>query len=724
MADAAEYARWIQANRDKRGSEKYNIVAQAYKDALMQEYSKVVDPTEDMSAGERFLAGAGKAFVDTGRGIGQLTRGAIETVAPPQRNLSDLVTGGRGKSFADTLGLPTDADIAESRQTDAALMNTTGGKVGNFTGHLAQAVSAFFIPGANTVSGAALIGAAQGGLQPTVEDGERLKNMGFGAVAGGGGIILGRAVAGAARASKALIDPFTQAGREKIAGRLIQRFAEDPSRVAAARGGRSATGAAPTLAEETGDAGIARLQDALRSVDPQIANRIGTRLSENNAARVSALHTLAGDSGKREAAEAARTAATRDLYQQATSANYTIDAELADLLSRPAVKAAATRAQNLAQNQGRPFAFEVAPESAMRTSTVTWGKEAAEAAPVSRTTSVLWGSPKTAAKRAGEGAAKAATPGRSGEVSRTVLANRSHAGEGAVKAVGPSSSGSVTRTVNVRGAAAGEGVPKRAPEQITGQGLQDLKMAMDEMLSDPASGFTGKAGDTIRDLRSKLVSWMEQANPEFKAARETFAAKSKPLNGMDVGEEITRRATSATSDLAGNPRMQANALLRMLQDEPALLKAATGRKELKSLDQVFDPNQLALLRNVASETDRSAAVAAAGAGPGSATAQRMAAQNIIRQFLGPTGLPESWAESALANTVIGKPFNLIYGNTAEPLIQRSLADALLDPQVAKAVLAAAQRPGFRLPNNPLATLIANSGRASSSTAAVSGERRK
>jgi hypothetical protein len=694
MASAGEYARWIRANQDKRGTDDYKKVAEAYKGRLMEEYSKVTDPTEDMSTGELMLAGAGKAFVDTGRGVGQL------------------------------VGAVSNEDVADSRARDAALMKTTAGKVGNVGGHVGIALPSMLIPGAATVPGAALLGGAQGFIQPTVNTGERVSNTLIGGAAGPAAILAGRGALAAASGGRALIAPFTQGGRQQIAGRMIQRFADDPTRVAAAQGGRSATGAAPTLAEETGDAGIARLQDTLRSVDPQIANRIASRLSENNAARVNSLASLAGDSGKRAAAESTREAATRDLYQQATSANYTIDAELADLLSRPAVKTAATRAKNLAQNQGRPFAFDVAPESAMRTSTVTWGKEAAEAAPVSRTTSVLWGSPKSAAKRAGEGAAKAATPGRSGETSRTIIANRSHAGEGAAKTVGPSSSGSVTRTINARGAAAGEGVPKRTPEQITGQGLQDLKMALDEMLSDPASGFTGAAGNTIRDLRSKLVGWMEQANPDFKAARQSYAAASKPLNGMDVGEEITRRATSATSDLAGNPRMQANALLRMLQDEAGLIKSATGRKELSSLDQVFEPNQLALLRAVAGETDRAAAVASAGNGPGSATAQRMASQNILRQLVGPTGLPESWAESAIANTVIGKPFNLVYGGVAEPRIQMALADALLDPAVARAALQAAQRQGPRLPNNALTNLLTNAGRASSSAAAVSGERGK
>lgn len=562
------------------------------------------DPTEGMSTTEKVLAGIGKAFVDTGRGVGQL------------------------------FGLVSDKDIEEARRLDAPLMATTAGKVGNFGGAVAQALPTALIPGANTLTGAALIGAGQGFIQPTVGDESRLSNAAIGGAAGAGGVAAGRALIGGARAAKALVEPFSQSGRNKIAGRVLERFADDPAAIASVRGGPTATGAMPTLAERTGDRGLAQLQDSLRSVDPQIANRISSRLADNNAARIDALRSLAGTSAQRDAAEATRTAATRDLYQQATNANYAVDQELVNLLRRPAVAQAMKRAETLAANEGRPFAFTTDPN-----------------APFS-----------------------------------------------------------------------GLGVTVQRTRQVTGQGLQDLKMAMDEMLSDPTSGFAGKAGDTIRSLRGKLVSWMEEANPAFKNARQSYAAASKPLNAMDAGEYIAQKATSNTSDLAGNPRMMANSLLGTLRDEQKLLRAATGRKELKSLDQVFSPEQLATLRAVASETDRAAAVASAGNGPGSATAQRMAAQNILRQLVGPTGLPESWAESALASTVVGKPLNLVYGGVAEPKIQQTLADALLDPDKARAVLQAARQGQIRLPDNLVSRLLLQSARVTPSSLTVSGER--
>lgn len=576
--------------------------------AQMEKDRQTYDPTIGMSTFERAVAGYGSAVPRIIRGVRQYLPEAIGGMSPEQ--------------------------VAEANKLDEPLMNTTAGNVGNIAGNVMALAPTVAIPGAATMRGAAVIGAAQGLLTPEEKVADRLKNAGIGAAAGAGGVAAARALAGVAQGGKALVEPFYEGGRQKIAGRVIQRFANDPSTIASAKGTRSITGALPTLAEETGDAGLARLQDAMRSVDPQISNRIGQRLGDNNAARVAALQSLAGGGAQRAAAEAARDAASRDLYQQATKAMYTVDDDLGALLQRPAIKQAMQRARTLAENQGRKVTFDVTPANAF----------------------------------------------------------------------------------------SGVGIPDNSSKQITGQALQDLKMAMDEMLTDPASGFTGKAGETIKALRGQLMGWMEEANPAFKAARTAYRDASKPLNAMDIGEEVARRATSNTSDLAGNPRMQANSLLGMLRDEAGLIERATGRKGVgQSLADVLTPNQLNLLRAVASEADRTAAVASAGAGPGSATAQRLASQNILRQLIGPTGLPSSWAESAVANTVIGKPFNLIYGGVAEPRIQNALADALLDPTFAQRAVAAAQPRGPLLPNNALTQLLTQSARVTPAQL-VTGER--
>jgi hypothetical protein len=106
-------------------------------------------------------AGAGKSFVDIGRGVKQLT------------------------------GNMTREEVDESRQLDAALTNTKSGFVGNLGGNIAAYAPAAFIPGANTYLGAALIGAGSGALQPVGVNDSRISNMALGAAGGVAGKYIG-----------------------------------------------------------------------------------------------------------------------------------------------------------------------------------------------------------------------------------------------------------------------------------------------------------------------------------------------------------------------------------------------------------------------------------------------------------------------------------------------------------------------------------------------------
>lgn len=115
-----------------------------------------ISPTDGMTGTEKFLAGMGKGFVDLGRGAGQM------------------------------LGLKSQAEIDEARKMDAPLMQTGAGVAGNVVGQMTAALPALAIPGANTVTGAALLGGAMNAVQPTEANESRLKNAALGAALGGG----------------------------------------------------------------------------------------------------------------------------------------------------------------------------------------------------------------------------------------------------------------------------------------------------------------------------------------------------------------------------------------------------------------------------------------------------------------------------------------------------------------------------------------------------------
>lgn len=571
-----------------------------YPDIPIGEFTKRIeydteraDPTADMGGVQKFIAGYGKAVPDMVRGIGQLV-GAVDQ-----------------------------STVDEAKRIDAPLMKTGAGMAGNIGGNIAATLPAAFIPGAATIPGAAVVGGSLGAIQPVASDESRLANIGVGALAGPAGVLLGRGVAAGYQGVKALAEPFTEAGRSRIAGRMIQRFADDPASIAAATSKPTITGARPTLAEQTGDAGLARLQDSLRATDPQFNNAIAGRLADNNAARVNALLGLTGEDGARDFAVANRDATAETLYEAARRAGLPAltakqQAVVADLMKRPAVK-------------GGHMA-----------------------------------------------------PGAMDDAS--VLARN-------------------------------EGLDIKDPAGSI-QGLDYVKRALDDKISKA----TGNEKRILTGIKEKLVGLLDEISPDYAAARKTYAAMSKPVNSMDIAAEVAKRGLSKGSDLAGNQTINRNALLGALRDEQALIRRATGRNVGNALADVMEPQDLNLLRSIASEADRAGAVATAGNGPGSATAQRMASQNVLRQIIGPTGLPQSWAENALANTVVGKPLNLVYGGIAEPKIQQSLARAILDPDQAQAVIQAAQQQGIKLPPSTMKLLLAQAARSAAPATAVPGQR--
>jgi len=172
-----------------------------------------------------------------------------------------------------------------------------------------------------------------------------------------------------------IIEPLTDAGRQRIAGRAIERFATNPNSLQQLTGAPTSTGARLTLAEATQDPGIATLQRAIGTIDPEAAAMLGARHEANNAARLDALATLTGQStaapssvGRlnrimnsqptREAAEATRSAAANQSYGAARAAGVdqgmadALQPQIAQLMERPEIQRAAAKAREFARSEG------------------------------------------------------------------------------------------------------------------------------------------------------------------------------------------------------------------------------------------------------------------------------------------------------------------------------------------------------------------------------------
>ncbi len=565
-------------NADRAGdTQAAAVLATAVVRARAMQPTKGPDPTEGMSTADKALAGVGKAFADIGRGVGQLV--------PVRRNGS-------------WEPLVTRDDIAESRRLDEPLMNTTAGKWGNIGGNVALLAPTAMIPGAATIRGGAMIGAATGALAPSESTGETLGNIGLGALAAPAANLVGRGAAATLSAGRALLDPLTQAGQQRIAANTLRSFATDPAKAAAnLRGARELVpGSAPTMAQAADDVGLAQLERTLAN-NPETGSILGDVYAQQRAARLGAIQGIAGDAGKREAAVQARSAAAGPLYQQATGAVYQVDDQLANLLNRPVIKQAMNRAKTLAENQGRPFQFATGSAAPFR----------------------------------GVGGAQA-----------------------------------------------------QQSRQITGQGLQDLKMALDDMLMDPASGIAGSEVRNVQNLRGQMVDWMEKANPDFKAARQTFAQKSTPINTMDVAQALMEKLQPALSRYGATTKEHADAYAKALEAAKDTVKKATGIN--KPIDAVIDQEANRLLESIAKDLGRKVRAEDMGRSVGSNTAQNLASQNLLRRALGPTGLPQSWAESGFLQTLLAPYSGINRLAGTEGKVLGLLADAAQNPSTAARLL--------------------------------------
>jgi hypothetical protein len=130
---------------------------------------EAINPTQ----GNSFLD---NASAGTGKGMTDLYLGGKQALA---------VAGNAGNSMgANIVSNDTVADIQnqvdQKRQIDAPLMETGGGKVGNFVGQGVPIALTSLIPGANTYAGSAIIGGLTGAAQPTLQRESRQLNIGFG----------------------------------------------------------------------------------------------------------------------------------------------------------------------------------------------------------------------------------------------------------------------------------------------------------------------------------------------------------------------------------------------------------------------------------------------------------------------------------------------------------------------------------------------------------------
>jgi hypothetical protein len=307
---------------------------------------------------ESALAGAIKSVIDPFLGVAQLaTGGNLGTSELAKR----LATQGEEYSQANP-GSYLTGRIAGAVAT-AAGMSSAIGSIPSFA-KLATAT-----PKAAPYLQSAVVGGVAGGLTPeetgkTGQDlyGQQAKNATIGAAIGAPLPVLGKVFNVAKEAGKAVIEPFSESGKNIILGRALRNMAGNDAEKAIVnlRNAKEIVpGSMPTTGEVAGVPSIAAAQRSATATSPEAMNALAYRQEQQNLARQSALESAGGTSKERDILAMARENVANNAYDKAKNkiidyANLPKDVaeESMSLRNTPAIKKAAEQAKINALNEG------------------------------------------------------------------------------------------------------------------------------------------------------------------------------------------------------------------------------------------------------------------------------------------------------------------------------------------------------------------------------------
>jgi len=137
-------------------------------------------------------------------------------------------------------------------------------------------------------------------------------------------------------------------------------------------------------------------------------------------------------------------------------------------------------------------------------------------------------------------------------------------------------------------------------QQRTVRDMQNLKMALDDMVANPDTfGIGGAQASAIRDTSKKFVAWLSQKSPKWDAARAAYKADSVPINQMQVGQELLR---SLTKPIGEGER--AGVFAGAMRDAPRTIKRATGQPRFDELEDALEPENLNKAKDVLADLAR------------------------------------------------------------------------------------------------------------------------
>ena len=142
--------------------------------------------------------------------------------------------------------------------------------------------------------------------------------------------------------------------------------------------------------------------------------------------------------------------------------------------------------------------------------------------------------------------------------------------------------------------------------QLTGEGAHLVKLALDDAAM-PVAGATPlgtNALNALNSAKSTYLKWVEEMVPAYKTARETFAAQSKPINQMQVGQYLEGKLKPILGEETA--KLRSGQFVSAIDQAPQTLKKATGQPRFNQLEEILTPEQMKVINDVRADLERQA----------------------------------------------------------------------------------------------------------------------
>ena len=156
-------------------------------------------------------------------------------------------------------------------------------------------------------------------------------------------------------------------------------------------------------------------------------------------------------------------------------------------------------------------------------------------------------------------------------------------------------------------AAAGKNAPGKEGvdpgKMVSTQFLHNIKIGLDkQLLASGTDALTGAEKTAVLSAKKDLLSWMIKKNPKYDFARAEYAAASRPINQMEIGQQLSK-----TLETPLNAGERATAFANAVANAPQTIKKATGQRVASKLSDILSPSQIKTVDDVTRDLMRNAA---------------------------------------------------------------------------------------------------------------------